>query len=131
MGISPILDINSKLILPVYLLFCQALVVTNFHSFNQLDRDILVPTALPPIMVPQPPYFLLDLLLMIAMSELEGGGALPHILPPAVLTGSKINDKGGVTIHFLSDGVCFSGVSALEFPPFLQNWAGNPALATF
>ena len=74
--------------------------VTNFHSFNQLDRDILVPTALPPIVVPQPPYFLLDLLLMIAMSDLEGGGALPHILPPAVHTGSKIDDKGGVTIHF-------------------------------
>ena len=65
------------------------------------------------------------------MSELEGGGAFPHILPPTIYTGSKIDNIRGFTIHFLSDGVCFLGVGALKFSPFLQNWAWNPALATF
>ena len=68
---------------------------------------------------------------MVAMSELEGGGAFPHILPPTIFTGSKINNIRGFTIHFLSDGVGLFSVGALKFPPFLQNWADNPALATF
>ena len=71
-------------------------------------------------MVPKSPYFLLDLLFVIAMTELEGGGALPHILPPTILAGSKINNKRGFTIHFLSDGVCFPGVSTLESSPLLH-----------
>ena len=122
-GMPTILDIATKLVLPKNLPFTQCLLVPHFYSFYQLYGHILIPTSIPSIVVSQAPYQVFDLSLMVAVSFLKGGSTFPHILPPTLLTGCKVNEKRGITNHFLSDGVRFPCVCALECPPLPQNWA--------
>ena len=118
-GMPPILDITPQLILPENLPLYQCLLVPLLHSFYQLYGNIVISTSITPIVVSQAPYFILNLPLMVAVPILEGGSTFPHILPPTLLTGCKINKIRGITSHFLPDVVCFSCVCALKCSPLL------------
>ena len=81
MGVPPVLNITSELILPVQLTICQGLVVATLHLIYDLHRHILIGTTpLPPIMVAQSTIFFLDFLLMSTVPQSELTGGLPHIL---------------------------------------------------
>ena len=119
MGITPILNITSQLILPVYFLIFQGFCVPLWHLLNNLYGDILISTTPSTIMLAQTPNFFLYLLLVITMSHFKGGLALPHILPPTSTTGSKVDNKTACTIYSLLDFVGSPSVGALKSVPLL------------
>ena len=131
MGITPILDVNSQLILPVYFLIFKGCCISLWHFFNDLNWDVLVTTPPSSIMLSKTPYFLLDFLLMITVSHLKGGLTFPNILPLTFFTSGKVNYKTACTIYFLLNLVSSASVCACKPAPLFDYWAGNLASVTF
>ena len=70
-GVTPILNITSELILPVYFCLCQGSHISSLYLINDLNTDVLIATTPPPIMLPQAPIFPLHLLFVVAVSFLN------------------------------------------------------------
>ena len=116
MGMSPILYIAAKLILPKYFFVCKSKMVPLIHLVNNLNCKIFISTAPhSSIVVSKPPIFLFYFLLVVGMSFFKGGGALPHILPLTLFAGCKVYNKTTITIQLLFDGVCSFSICAGEF----------------
>ena len=79
----------------------------------------------------QPPNLVFDLLFVSTVAFFEHVSSFAHILTLTFLASSKVNYKRAGATQFLLDRICSLGVGACEFPPLLQNWAGNLALSTF
>ena len=63
MGIPPIFNIASQLVLPIGFPLGQTSVVPLLHLVNYLEGYVTIPTPpSTPIMGPQSPYLILDLL---------------------------------------------------------------------
>ena len=131
MGIAPILDVASQLILPVYFLIFKGSCITLWHLLNDLDGNILIATPPSSIMMSQTPCFLFDFLLMVTVSHLKGGLTFPNILPLAFFTGGKVNYKTACTIYFLPNPVSSACICAFKTVPLFDYWAGNLASITF
>ena len=131
MGIPPILNIASQLVLPINFLGFKGFCVPILYLFYNLYCKVLVAAPIPTIVLPQAPNFLLNFLLMITVSLFEGGLALTHILTPTSTTGSKVDYETASAIHLLLDLVSSACIGAGKCDPLLDNWAGNPALGTF
>ena len=131
MGIAPILDVASQLILPVYFLIFKGSCITLWHLLNNLDGNILIATPPSSIMLSKTPYFLFDFLLVVTVSHLKGGLTFSNILPLAFFTGGKVNYKAACTIYFLPDFVSSACICACKTAPLFDYWAGNLASVTF
>ena len=92
MGMTPILDIAAQLVLPENFSVCQGNSVPLFHLVYNLHWKTNIATApLTPIMVAKPPIISLNLLFVVWMPILKGGGTLPHILSPALFACGKVD----------------------------------------
>ena len=79
-------------------------------------------------MLAKTPQPLFNLLLVVAMSSLEGGGRLAHILSIAPGAGDQVQDEGAVTCHVLLDCISLCCVAAGEGVSLLDDRAGDPAV---
>ena len=79
-------------------------------------------------MLAKTPQPLFNLLLVVAMSFLEGGGRLAHILSIAPGAGGQVQDEGTVTCHVLLDCIHLCCVAAGEGVSLLDDRAGDPAV---
>ena len=94
MGIPPIFNIASQLVLPIGFPLSQTIMVPLLYLVNYLEGYVLIPTSpITPIMAPQSPNLIFDLLFVSGMPLFECVACFPHILPSTPPASSQINHK--------------------------------------
>ena len=132
MFISPILNISSKLVLPILFSLSKQRSVAYLHLLYQDNGNVLIAASSPtPIMLAKASKLLFDLLLVVAVPLLEGSHRLAHVLPPTPGAGTQVQDIWTVTGHVLLDEVPFVCVAAGEALGLLDDGTRHSTVITF